>query len=196
VSDDSGMTRPSPTLTGDIVVLRRVRPDEVEDLVRTVEEAIPHLRPWMAWAAAEFDPDAVRAHVAETDANWEMGTEFTYAITVEGKIAGRCGLMPRVGEGGLEIGYWLHPAYLGRGAATEATHLLVKAAFELPGIEFVDIVHDSANVRSGAIPRKLGFIEISRVSPPQEPLTSAEDGVDVRWRITRSAAGKSAENGP
>lgn len=189
------MIRPSPVLTGDVVVLRRLRSDEVEDLVRTVEEAIPHLRPWMAWAANEFDPDAVRAHVAETDTNWEAGTEFTYVITVDGKIAGRIGLMPRVGEGGLEIGYWLHPAFVGRGAATEAAALLVEAAFGLPGIEFVDIVHDTANVRSGAIPRRLGFTEISRVSPPQEPITSAEDGVDVRWRITRSAAGRSAENG-
>lgn len=196
MSDDSGMIRPSSILIGDVVVLRRLRSDEVEDLVRTVEEAIPHLRPWMAWAANEFDPDAVRAHVAETDANWEAGTEFTYVITIDGKIAGRCGLMPRVGEGGLEIGYSLHPAHVGRGAATEATHLLVKAAFELPGIEFVDIVHDSVNVRSGAIPRKLGFTEIARTSPPQEPLTAAEDGVDVRWRITRAAVGELAENRP
>lgn len=187
------MIRPSPTLTGDIVVLRRLRPDEVEDLVRVVEEAIPHLRPWMAWAAEEFDPDAVRAHVAETDANWEAGTEFTYAITVGGKIAGRIGLMSRVGEGGLEIGYWLHPAYVGLGAATESTYLLVKAAFELPGIEFVDIVHDTANVFSSPIPRKLGFTEIARTSPPQEPITSGEDGVDVRWRMTRA---EFSEKGP
>ncbi len=180
------MIRPSATLTGDVVVLRRLRPDEVEDLVRVVKEATPHLRPWMAWAAGEFDPDAVRAHVAETDANWEAGTEFAYAITVGGKLAGRIGLMSRVGEGGLEIGYWLHPAYMGLGAATESTYLLVKAAFDLPGIEFVDIVHDTANTRSGAIPRRLGFTEIARVSPPQEPMTSAEDGVEVRWRSTRA----------
>ncbi|MBC6450626.1 GNAT family N-acetyltransferase [Actinokineospora sp. HBU206404] len=179
------MIRPSPMLTGDVVVLRRLRPDEVEALVRVVEEAVPHLRPWMAWAAGEFDPDSVREHVAETEAKWEAGTEFTYAITVGGKIAGRIGLMSRVGEGGLEIGYWLHPAHVGIGAATESTSLLVKAAFELPGIEFVDIVHDTANVRSEAIPRKLGFTEISRTSPPQEPITSGEDGVDVRWRLTR-----------
>ncbi|WP_091370227.1 GNAT family N-acetyltransferase [Actinokineospora alba] len=187
------MIRPSPTLTGDIVVLRRLRPDEVEDMVRVVEEAIPHLRPWMAWAAGEFDPDDVRAHIAETDAKWEAGTDFTYAITVGGEIAGRVSLMPRVGEGGLEIGYWLHPAYVGLGAATESTSLLVKAAFELPGIEFVDIVHDTANTLSGAIPRKLGFTEIARTSPPQEPITSGEDGVDVRWRITRD---EFHQNGP
>lgn len=189
------MARPPLTLTGDTVVLRRLRPDEVDTLLRVVIEALPHLRPWMAWAAGDYDTDTVREHVASTDASWDAETEFTYVITVDGEIAGRCGLIKRVGDSGLEIGYWLHPAFVGRGAATEAAALLVEAAFGLPGIEFVDIVHDTANVRSGAIPRRLGFTEISRVSPPQEPITSAEDGVDVRWRITRSAAGKSAENG-
>ncbi len=58
---------------------------------------------------------------------------------------------------GLEIGYWIHPAFIGRGLATAAARLVTEAAFSVPGIDRVEIHHDRANEISGAIPRKLGF---------------------------------------
>ncbi|WP_436499337.1 GNAT family N-acetyltransferase [Actinokineospora sp. HUAS TT18] len=177
------MARPSAVLTGEIVVLRRRTPDDFAELYPVVLDALPHLRPWMAWAAAGVSEDSLRAHLAEVSENWEAGTEFTYSITVDGAVAGSCALMFR--RGGWEIGYWLHPDHVGRGAALEAAALLVAAAFGMPEVEYVEIVHDTANARSGAIPRKLGFVEVARVSPPQEPITSGEDGVDVHWRLTR-----------
>jgi ribosomal-protein-serine acetyltransferase len=70
--------------------------------------------------------------------------------------------MRRIGPGGLEIGYWLHAASTGRGLATAAVAALVGQAFALPDIERVEIVHDQANIASGAIPRRLGFTEIQR----------------------------------
>ncbi|CRK56433.1 Acetyltransferase, gnat family [Alloactinosynnema sp. L-07] len=179
------MVRPSPVLTGDIVVLRRKRPSDLAELWAVVDAALPHLRPWMSWTLGGVTEDTIRGHLADVDVAWDAGTEFGYSITIDGAIVGSCSLMARVGPGGIEIGYWLHPAHVGRGAALEAAALLVETAFGLPGVQFVEIVHDSANVRSGAIPRKLGFTEVARVSPPQDPITSAEDGVDVRWRLTK-----------
>ncbi|HVK21407.1 MAG TPA: GNAT family N-acetyltransferase [Actinokineospora sp.] len=177
------MARPSAVLTGATVVLRRRTLDEFAEVFALVTDALPHLRPWMAWAADGVTEDSLRAHMADCERRWADGTEFTYSITLDGAVVGTCGLMAKAA--GWEIGYWLHPAFVGRGAALEAAALLVDAAFTLPGIEYVEIVHDTANLRSGAIPRKLGFTEIARVSPPQEPITSAEDGVDVRWRLDR-----------
>ena len=179
------MTRPSAVLTGDTVVLRRKRPSDLTELWAVVDDALPHLRPWMAWTLDGVTEDTVRDHLARAEPAWDAGSEFDYLITVDGAVAGSCSLQAKRGPRGMEIGYWLHPAHTGRGAALEAASLLVEAAFGLPGIEFVEIVHDTANVRSGAIPRKLGFTEVARVSPPQEPMTPAEDGVDVRWRLTK-----------
>lgn len=56
----------------------------------------------------------------------------------DGAAVGSCGLHRRVGPGGLEIGYWIHPAVLRRGLATEAARLLTDAAFSVPGIDRVD----------------------------------------------------------
>jgi hypothetical protein len=62
---------------------------------------------------------------------------------------------------------------------------LVDEAFPI-GAHHVEIVHGSAGRRSGAVPRRLGFTGIERRSPPQDPVTPAEEGIDVIWRLRAS----------
>jgi len=100
-------------------------------------------------------------------------------------MAGSCGLMARIGAGGLEIGYWVHRAYTRRGLATAASAALVEQAFRLPGVERVEIVHDELNVASGGVPRKLGFTEVER--RPLDFCPPAGNGVGVVWQLTRQS---------
>ena len=60
--------------------------------------------------------------------------------------------MSRIGPGGLEIGYWVHRACTRRGLATAASAALVEAAFGLPGVDRIEIVHDELNVASAGVP--------------------------------------------
>ena len=54
-----------------------------------------------------------------------------------------------VGPGALEIGYWCHIEYAGRGIITRSAVRLTDIAFEpSPGIERVEIHCDKANIRS------------------------------------------------
>src|SRR4029077_13488106 len=124
--------------------------------------------------------------------DWDEGTAYNYAILTaipggsapaDSALAGGIGLMTRCGPGGLEIGYWVHRAYTGRGLATAATAALVGQAFGLPGVDWVEIVHDELNVASGQIPRKLGFTEVER--RPLDPPPPAGTGIGVVWRLTR-----------
>ena len=164
------------------VTLRRWREQDAAALYRLVLESIEHLRPWMAWVADGYSLDAAAAFVADAEADWVRGNAFNYAIFVSGRPAGAASLMARVGPGGLELGYWLHPDHVGRGVATRAASLLVAEAFR-SGAQRVEIVTDVANTRSGAIPERLGFTVVDR-RPPQEPVTPGEDGLDVVWRLT------------
>lgn len=102
---------------------------------------------------------------------------------VAGKVAGGCGLHRRVDPGGLEIGYWTHPAFARRGLATTAAGLLTDAAFHVHGITHVEIHLDKANQASAAIPRKLGYELFAE--RPQEVAAPAEVGVHCIWRLTR-----------
>jgi ribosomal-protein-serine acetyltransferase len=169
----------------DGVRLRRWRDDDLDTLLRVVDESLDHLSPWMAWAADGFSRSQAVAFLERSRHEWRTGVTYNYAIIApDDAVVGGCGLMARTGPGGLEIGYWLHPRYTGDGIATRAVTALVAEAFRI-GADRVEIVHDSANERSGAIPKRLGFVEVARRRPPQEPLTSGEVGEDVIWQLRR-----------
>jgi ribosomal-protein-serine acetyltransferase len=92
--------------------------------------------------------------------------------------------MRRIGPGGLEIGYWISRHHTGRGFVTKAVRLLVQEAFRI-GAERVEILHDVLNVRSGAVPERLGFTMVEQ-RPSDQPPTSATSGVDQLWRLPRA----------
>jgi RimJ/RimL family protein N-acetyltransferase len=152
-------------------------------LYQATSESHDHLRPWMPWAEV-ISREGTKTFLGEAEAGWENGTEFDYAITVDGRIAGSVGLMARIGPGGLEIGYWVHEAYVRRGLATAAARALTDAAFALPGIDHVEIVHDELNKASGGVPRKLGFTKAGTRQLDNPP--SAGTGTGVVWTLTRA----------
>ncbi len=174
--------RPDEVIEHGPVTLRRYRAGDVDAVFGAVTASLGHLRPWLPWAA-DYRRESAEEYVASSIEHWDDGTEYNYAITTAGVLAGSIGLMARIGPGGLEIGYWVHRAYTRRGLATAAAAALVEQAFRLPGVDRVEIVHDELNVASGAIPRKLGFTEVER--RPLDLHTPAGSGVGVVWRLTR-----------
>jgi ribosomal-protein-serine acetyltransferase len=182
------MEQPAEVLSHGPARLRRWRRADADTVYRVVMASLDHLRPWMPWAAG-YDRERAVHYVNLCEHDWDAGVAYNYAIlSGDDEVVGSIGLMRRVGPGGLEIGYWLHPAHTGRGLATAATTALVEQAFTLLGVGFVEIVHDQANTASGAIPRRLGFALLERRQRPQEGKASGEAGVDLVWRLTRDQA--------
>jgi ribosomal-protein-serine acetyltransferase len=170
------------------VELRRLRVDDAAVLYAVVDDAREHLAPWMPWASGQ-DLAGTAAFLAASEESWRSGEAYEYAILRDGELAGSCGLMRRIGPGGLDIGYWLHPAWTGRGLATTSAAALVRWAFELPGIDRVEIHHDAANTASAAVPRRLGFTEAGRAPVQGGPTAPAETGIDVTWRLLAGGSG-------
>ncbi|MFE0580675.1 GNAT family N-acetyltransferase [Streptomyces sp. NPDC058874] len=177
------MEAPAESLRSDHVVLRRWRTGDLDALEQAIRESLDHLVPWLPWAA---DPGRRQTaeYLARAKEQWEAGQDFSYAITSGAEVIGGCALMRRVGAGGLEIGYWLHPAWTGRGLVTAAVAGLVGEGFRLEGIDRIEIHHDAANQAGGAVARRSGFTEIGRGPAPEEPLAPGESGIDVIWRMT------------
>jgi RimJ/RimL family protein N-acetyltransferase len=95
----------------------------------------------MPWAA-DYSRASAEEYLAGSVRDWDEGTAYNYAIVTGDALVGSIGLMTRCGPGGLEIGYWVRSAYTGRGLATAATAAVVGQAFGLPGVDWVEIVHD------------------------------------------------------
>jgi RimJ/RimL family protein N-acetyltransferase len=161
------------------VALRRYWPDDLDPLCAAVEESRDHLRPFLPWA------DEVRADlaafVAEAVEQWEHGTDrnFVIADVGTGEQLGGCGLHARVGDGGLEIGYWLRAGATGRGIVTAAARALTDAALGVDGVTRVEIHCDEANVRSAAVARRLGY-RLARIEPDRI-VAPAETGRSMIW---------------
>jgi ribosomal-protein-serine acetyltransferase len=174
--------RPEDVLVHGPVTLRRNREDDLAAVYAAVTESLDHLRPWMPWAAG-YTRQSAAEFLAKSARSWADGSEYGYAIIADGTLAGGCSLMSRIGPGGLEIGYWVHRAWTRRGLATAASAALVEAAFRLPGVDRVEIVHDERNVASAGVPRKLGFTEVGR--RPLDLASPEGTGVGVVWRLVR-----------
>lgn len=163
--------------------LTRWQARDLADLQAAVSASIAELQGWLAWASD--DRTAQRAFLETTSRCWEAGERFEYAIRVRTGVAGGVGLMRRIGPGGLEIGYWVHSAHTGAGLAKLASAALTEAAFELPGVDHVEIHHDEANLASRAIAAGLGFELVERIQ--KTPAAALETGTDLVWRLDRAA---------
>jgi ribosomal-protein-serine acetyltransferase len=181
---DTTSEAPPETLSHDTVSLRRWRPEDAELCYRLVSESLGHLQPWMPWATASYGLADAREYLDRCEADWVAGAAFQYLIQAGGSPAGSAGLMARIGPGGLEIGYWVHPLFTGRGVATSASAALTEAAFALPGIDRVEIQHDELNLASGRIPAKLGYQQVGTLASRFE-LAPGDSGTSKVWRITR-----------
>jgi RimJ/RimL family protein N-acetyltransferase len=142
------------------LVIRCPHPADAPMLADAVAASLDHLRPWMPWV--RFEPQALEARVQwlrVRRASFDTDEEYAYLILTpdEGEVVGGIGLHRSVGEGALELGYWIHARHAGRGYATEATAALTRAAFEINGVERMEIRCGPRNERSAAVPRKLGY---------------------------------------
>lgn len=153
--------------------LRCWDPREAPQMKAAIDGNLEHLRPWMPWAHEEPSaPAEVVERIRGFRAAFDRDEEYIYGVWRDGEVAGGAGLHRRVGEGALEIGYWISHDLTRRGLVTEAASALTRAAFELLGIERVDIHVDPANAPSLGVPRKLGFLEeatLRRRLPPCPP---------------------------
>ncbi len=158
--------------------LTRVRVENAEEFEAAVAANATHLRDWVPWAD---DPEGRHLRSGGAEADWVSGVSYLYAVRPSdaGPVIGGLGLYRRVGDGGIEIGYWLDAAHTGTGLATEAVEVLTAVALALPDVSRVEIHTDEANLPSSAIPQRLGY-RLERVDQV-EPRTPAETGRLQVW---------------
>jgi RimJ/RimL family protein N-acetyltransferase len=194
---------PPEHIDAGFIALRRNRIGDAAVVARAIRESLDYLQPWMPWAnPAAGTVQAQSARLAEVDAGWQRGTDFVYLLVHRpgdeevadrdeagrsagggqagpDEVLGVIGLHRRIGPGAIEIGYWTHVAHAGHGYMTAAARAITQAAEALHDVERVEIHTDEANVRSAAIPPKLGY-RLDRVDC-RRPEAPAESGRLQIW---------------
>jgi RimJ/RimL family protein N-acetyltransferase len=144
------------------LAIRCYEPRDAALLKEAIDSSLEHLRPWMPWAHQE--PQTLEEKmelIRQFRANFDSGVNFTCGIFTadETELLGGTGLHPRIGPGGLEIGYWIRTGATRQGIATESSAALTRAGFEVCGADRVEIRIEPRNEASFGIPRKLGFVK-------------------------------------
>jgi RimJ/RimL family protein N-acetyltransferase len=135
-------------------------PADAPLLKEAIDSSLDHLRPWMPWAHDEPQPVAAKAELLRSfRGRFDLGEDYVYGLLDrrETEVIGGSGLHTRVGEGALEIGYWIRASRVGEGLATEAAAALTRVAFEVADVDRVEIRIDPANEASLRVPQRLGF---------------------------------------
>jgi RimJ/RimL family protein N-acetyltransferase len=155
--------RPAPyRIETERLVVRCYEPRDAPLLKEAIDSSLEHLQPWMPWALDEPQTLEQKIELVELFRSaFDSGENFTYGIfdADETELVGGTGLHPRVGPGGLEIGYWIRASATRRGLVTESSAALTRVGFEVCGADRIEIRIEPGNEASFGIPRKLGFIE-------------------------------------
>jgi RimJ/RimL family protein N-acetyltransferase len=144
------------------LVVRCYEPRDAPLLKEAIDSSLDHLRPWMPWAYKE--PQTLEEKldlIKHFRANFDSGDNFTCGIfnADETEVLGGTGLHPRIGPGGLEIGYWIRASATRKGFVTESSTALTRVGFEICDADRIEIRIEPGNEASAGVPRKLGFLE-------------------------------------
>ena len=148
-------------LRGERVVVRPYRESDAQALFEAVAESRDHLRPWLPFADEHQTVDESRHWIIQQVANWILRDDLILSIWEQatGRYVGGTGLHPHDWEiGYFEIGYWVRASAEGHGYIVETVRLLTEYALDTLKANRVEIRCDELNVRSAAIPQRLGYV--------------------------------------
>jgi ribosomal-protein-serine acetyltransferase len=139
--------------------LRDLTEADAGELYALVDANREHLAAWMPWAADQ-DLERTAGFLHATSEKRKRGEALEGALVVDGRIVGCAGfpMIDRVSRAAM-IGYWIATEHEGRGLVTRAVSALIDHAFGELGLHRVEIQAATGNVRSRAVPERLGFTQ-------------------------------------
>lgn len=140
--------------------IRMPMPGDGKVVHRAINASIKELRPWMSFVQTEQTERQMEANIRIAYIKFLKREDLRLLLFLKGtgEFIGSSGLH-RIewGVPKFEIGYWIHSQFSGKGYMTEAVEGIMGFAFNELKANRVEIRCDSKNVRSRAIPEKLGF---------------------------------------
>ncbi len=138
--------------------LRLLRPQHAEELFALIEADRDRLRQWLPWVDETKTATDSLAFIQHSSNDYSRTGAFAAGLFSEGKLAGVIGIHDmNANSQSAELGYWIGSGFEGKGFMTRACKAVVDYLFSDLFIERVVIRAATANLRSRAIPERLGF---------------------------------------
>ena len=147
---------------------------DAETVFAVVERNRAYLREWLPWVDITTSAENIRTFIARVREQFESGRGPQAGIWIEGAFAGSVGCHPIDWPNRhCSIGYWIEERYQGKGIMTRCCTSLTDYLFLDLGLHRVTIQCGTGNLRSCAIPERLGFT--------REGLTREGEWVNDHW---------------
>jgi ribosomal-protein-serine acetyltransferase len=145
-----------------------VRPDidlrlpeerDADELLAVIEDNRERLEEWLHWAHSTHTREDVLKFVQMARRDFQKPDGLHLLIVHQGRIIGGSGFVVfnELSNYG-EIGYWIATEFSGNGIVTDCCRALINYAFCEMQLNRVQIRCATANARSAAIARRLGFL--------------------------------------
>jgi ribosomal-protein-serine acetyltransferase len=139
-------------------VLRAWREDDLDMALDVVLRNGDHLQPFMHWMTPDYSIESARTFLSQAIANRKARKNLGLGIFRDERLIGSIGFVEfDWAVRSTEIGYWLDSGEVGRGIITRACRALILYAFEELEMNRIEIRCSAENLRSAAVPERLGF---------------------------------------
>lgn len=142
------------------LVIRMPRPGDGKVVYEAIMASINELKPWMPFAQKEQSEQDVEVNIRSAYISFLKREDLRLLVFLKetGEFVASSGLhridwsIPK-----FEIGYWIDSRFSGEGYMTEAVKGIAQFAFRELQARRVEIRCDAKNMKSRAIPERLGF---------------------------------------
>ena len=143
----------------DEVTLALFEEQHAAELFALVDANRAYLRRWLPWLDANTSTEHTAAFIRASLRQFADRNGLAGGIRVRGRLAGVVGLH-RIDwpNRRTSLGYWVAEADEGKGFVTRAVGGMLEYVFAELGLNTVEIACAPGNVRSCAIPERLGFV--------------------------------------
>jgi ribosomal-protein-serine acetyltransferase len=152
----------------DETVLKILETRYAEELFSLIDKNRAYLREWLPWVDGTKSSEHTKLFIESTLKQFSTDNGLHCGIFYKNEIAGCIGLhyVDRANKR-TSIGYWLGAEFQGNGIMTSACRDLVHYAFKDLKLNRVEIRAGEHNLKSRAIPMRLGFVQEGIVRQPE-----------------------------
>jgi len=137
--------------------LRLLEERHAEVYLALIERNRAHLQARIAVDAYEGPVEVLRSYLRQRLLQFVDGEGYHLGIWYQDALVGLLDYRLNRREHTAELGYWLDAAQQGNGLVTQACRLMTRHAFEEHQVQKVEISCAADNLRSRAVPERLGF---------------------------------------
>lgn len=133
---------------------------DTEETFNMIDSSRDHLREWLGWLDTTTEPSMTSKFTELNLERFAKNEALDTLIVYNGKIVGKIGFNSiNWSNKTAQIGYMLAEGAQGKGIVTRAAKAMTTIAFEEYGLHKVEIRVATGNVKSRAVPERLGYTE-------------------------------------